>query len=224
MTAIPFTARLLVSSGVVGERTSLPPGCRIVPREGRVDDATLERALKNAWYWPGAQDAIAQHTSHVELSLAAEVGTPIERALALTRAIAALAGVPGVVAVIWDATMLAHEPAQWIAQAEDATEDDLPLFLWISFEGSEDSTEGGTRSLCTRGLAGFGALEVEVAQSRRDGEELLETVCDVVLFVLTSPVALEDGDQVEVTRGKVRVRIEPSLRNDGTKAYRLRLP
>lgn len=223
MTTTAFTARLLVSSGAVTERTSLPPGCRIVPREGRIDEATIERAWKNAWYWPGAKDAIAQHTSHVELSLAAEVGTPIERALALTRAIAALAGAPGVVAVIWDATTLAHEPAQWIAQAEDATEDDLPLFLWIAFEGSEDE-ESGTRSLRSRGLAGFGALEVEVAQSKRDGDELLETVCDVVLFVLTSPAALEDGDQVEVTRGKVRVRIEPSLRNDGTKAYRLRLP
>ena len=219
----PFTARLLVSSGALVERTSLPPGCRIVPREGQLDEASRAHAIGGAWYWPGARDAIATHTSHVELSLAAEVGTPIERALAMTRAVAALAGAPNVVAVIWDATGLAHEPAQWIAQTEDATEDDLPLFLWIAFEGTEDA-ETGSRSLRTRGMDGFGALEVEVAQSKRDGEEVLEIVCDVVLVVLTSPVPLEDGDQVEVTHGKVRVRLEPSLRNDGTRAYRLRLP
>lgn len=221
--AAPFTVRLLLGGGKLAERTSLPPGVRIVPREGRIDAGALESAQRGAWYWPGARDALARHASFVELSLAAEVGSPIERALALTRATAGLAGQDGAVAVIWDATGLAHDPAQWIAQSEDATSEDLPLFLWIAFEG-EDDPAGGSRSLRTRGLAGFGALEVEVAQSKRDGEELLETVCDVALYVLTSPVALEDGDQVEVTRGKVRVRLEPSLRNDGSKAYRLRLP
>lgn len=218
-----FTARLLLRTGKLAERTSLPPGVRIVPREGRLDELSLARAEQGAWYWPGAKEALASHTAQVELSLAAEVGSPLERALALSRAAAGLAAQEGVVAVIWDSTSLAHDPSQWIAQSEDAGLEDLPLFLWIAFEGAGDP-ESGTRSLRTRGLTGFGALEVEVERSKRDGEELLETVCDVALFVLTSPVALEDGDQVEVTRGKVRVRLEPSLRNDGTRAYRLRLP
>jgi hypothetical protein len=218
-----FTARVLFSGEAApSPRTSLPPGVRVTPAEGRLADDAIDRAARGAWYWPGAKDALASHRSYVELSLAAEVGTPIARALALTHAVSSLAGWPGVIAVVWDATGLAHEPAAWIAQAEDATAEDLPLFLWIAFEGKDDA--GGTRSLCTRGLAGFDALEVQVEKSKRDGEEVLETVCDVALYVLTSPAALEDGDQVEVTLGKVRVRIEPSLANDGTRAYRLRLP
>lgn len=217
-----FTARVLFSGEAAPVDEHTVPGARVTMRASRLDEETLEQASGAAWYWPEARSALAEHASHAEVALAAEVGTPVERALALTHAVAAIAARPGCVAVLWDATTLAHEPSQWIHQTEDATEDDLPLFLWLAFEGTE--REDGTRSLRTRGARDFGALEVEVAGSRRDGEEVLETVCDVALYVLTSPVPLEDGDQVEVTRGKVRVRIEPSLRNDGSRAYRLRLP
>jgi hypothetical protein len=216
-----FTARVLFEGSATVDDHSVP-GARVTMRAGRVPHETIDRAARYAWYWPEAREALARHESHCEVALAAEVGTAIERALALTRAVATIAARPGCVAVLWDATTLAHEPSQWITQTEDATEDDLPLFLWIAFEGTE--SEDGTRNLRTRGARDFGALEIEVAGSKRDGEEVLETVCDVALYVMTSPVPLEDGDQVEVTRGKVRVRIEPSARNDGSRAYRLRLP
>lgn len=216
-----FTARVLFEGSASVDEHAVP-GARVTTRAGRVPHETIDHAARDAWYWPEAREALEKHQSHCEIALAAEVGTPIERALALTRAVATVAARPGCVAVLWDATMLAHEPSQWITQTEDATEDDLPLFLWLAFEGTESGD--GTRSLRTRGARDFGAREIEVAGSKRDGEEVLEVVCDVALYVLTSPVPLEDGDQVEVTRGKVRVRVEPSLRNDGTRAYRLRLP
>lgn len=220
-TAAPFTARLLLATPPVPDGGG-PPGVRVTARASRVPDDVLERALASAWYWPEARGAVASHRGHLEVALAAEVGSPAERGIALTKALAALIAKHDAVAVLWDATELVHDSEQWIAQSEDATPDDLPLFLWLAFEGAESAD--GTRSLRTRGARGFGANEVEVAASKRDGEELLEVVCDVALLVLTSPVPLEDGEQVEVTRGKVRVRLEPSLRNDGTKAYRLRLP
>ncbi|UJR85240.1 DUF4261 domain-containing protein [Sandaracinus amylolyticus] len=219
--AVTFTARVLFESAPKPNGGS-PPGVRVTAREERIDEATLERAIASAWYWPEARAEIAKHHGVLEVALAAEVGSPVERALAVTKAVTALATKPGCVAVLWDATTLVHEPAQWMAQAEDASKDDLPLFLWLAFEGTE--TTDGSRTLRTRGARDFGANEVEVAGSKRDGEEVLETVCDVALYVMTSPVPLEDGDQVEVTRGKVRVRVEPSLRNDGSRAYRLRLP
>jgi hypothetical protein len=199
-----------------------PVGARVTPEPTPLEASAVARAVQSAWYWPEAGDVVRGHAAHVDVALAAEVGTPIERALALTKAAAAVAAQPGAVAVFWHPTGMVHSPEQWMAQVEDATEEDLPLPLWLAFEGTEK--DDGTRSLYTSGMRALGAMEVEVPASKRDGEEVLETVCDVALFVLTSPVPLEDGDQVEVTRGKVRVRIEPSARNDGTRAYRLRLP
>ncbi len=217
-----FTARILLSKPIDAGALAALPGVRMAAVGSRIAEDVAARAIAGAWYWPEAKAAIDAHEAHLEVGLAAEVGSPIDRALSLTRALASLARGDGTLAVIWDAAELAHEPAQWIAQAEDATAEDLPLLLWIAFDGREG--DDGTRSLRTRGARAFGAMEVEVASSQRDGEELLETVCDVALFVITSPMPLEDGDQVEVTQGKVRVRVEPSLTNDGSKAYRLRLP
>lgn len=215
----PFTIRVLFRESV--PTLVPPPGVRVACCDA-LPSAQLETLASDAWYWPEALDILSTHRSHASMALAAEVGSPVERALALSRAAAAVASHPGALAVIWDATGLVHTPEQWVAQCEDASGEDLPLFLWIAFEGTE--SDAGTRDLKTRGATALGALEVEVAASRRDGEALLETVCDVVLYVLTSPVPLESGDQVHVTLGKVRVRVEPSLRNDGSKAYRLRLP
>ncbi len=216
-----FTARVLFAAPHM-TLPEVPAGLRVTVHRERVPADVLERAKASAWYWPEAGEALEKHQSHVELSLEASEGAPIERALSLTRATSVIAQSAHAIAVLWDSTTLVHDAEQWIAQSEDASSEDLPLFLWLAFDGTE--TDDGTRSLQTRGLRDFGGLEVEVASSRRDGEEVLEIVCDVALLVLTGGAPLEDGDQVEVTRGKIRVRIEPSLRGNGTKAYRLRLP
>jgi Domain of unknown function (DUF4261) len=213
-----FTAKIVLESARTPPSV---PGFRV--REGSTLDGSLAASwAQAAWYWPEAASALPEGSATWEIGAVAEVGSPIERALALTEALCALIRHGGVRAVVWEQSGLVHEPASWLAQSEDASETDLPLFLWLGFEGTQKSD--GTHDLRTRGAPAFGALEVEVVGSKRDGEELLETVCDVALFVLTSPAPLEDGDQVEVTRGKVRVRIEPSSLNDGSKAYRLRLP
>jgi hypothetical protein len=217
----PLSARVLFEGDA--EPSAAPPGARVTWRAASVDGEVVAAAASRAWYWPEASATIERHRAHALVELVAQVGTPLESALALTEATAAIAARPGAIAVLWDATELVHEAAQWIAQTEDASIEDLPLFLWLAFEGTEDE-ESGTRSLRTRGARDLGAPhEIEVARSKRDGEELLEAVCDVALVVLTSDVPLEDNDQVEITRGKVRIRVEPSLANDGSKAYRLRL-
>ncbi len=216
-----FTAKVLFSGPVPA---ALPPleGVQITAVSSPLASDALAPALAGAWYWPEAAAAVASHGSHLDVSLPAGEGPATARALVLTRALAALAAQPGAAAVLWEATSLLHAPDAWCAQAEDAGEQDLPILLWIAFDGTED--DAGARTLSTRGLSGFGVLEVEVPSSRRDGEEVLEIVCDVALVALASAGPLEDGEPVEVTRGEVRVRVAPSLRGDGSKAYRLRLP
>jgi hypothetical protein len=212
-----FTARVLFERA---PEIDAPPGARIQVRSEKLDAARVEKLARAAWYWPEAASELARHGAQVEVALCCEIGTPIDRALAVTKAAASIATHPGAIAVLWDATDLVHDAAQWISQSDDATRDDLPLFLWLAFEGRESDTG---RTLGTRGVSCFGEMEVEVPETRRDGEEVLEIVCDVALYVLTSPVPPEDGEPIDVTNGRVRVRVEPSLKNDGTKAYRLRL-
>jgi hypothetical protein len=187
-----------------------------------LDAAERERAVHAAWYWPEAEEVLPQLGHALEVSLIAPPEDDLEHVVALTKVAAEVGTAAGARAYVWEATGLAHDAIAFTDQASDASVDDLPLYLWIAFEARED--EPGKISILTRGMAGFDRPEVEVDRSSRELEEILEVVTDAALYVLTASTALEDGETLEVTRGKVRVRTLPSLRNDGSRALRLRLP
>jgi hypothetical protein len=197
-------------------------GLVLTPAAGPLAPETVAPAVRCAWYWREALVEIAHHQASLAVALEAPPADPLDHALALTRASAALATELGAIAVFWEPTALVHETATFAEQSEDASREDPPIFLWVAFEGSEK--DDGTRSLLTRGVRALGGvLEIEVDGSRRDGEHVFECVADAALFSVTSRAEVGDGDVIEVTRGEVRVRIMPSLRGDGTKAWRLRV-
>jgi hypothetical protein len=183
-----------------------------------------ERAVHAAWYWPEAEEVLPALEHAIAIALVAPPEDDLEHAVALTRAAAEVGQAVGARAYAWEAEglVLVHDALAFTDQASDATPDDLPLYLWIGFEAREAGE--GTIAVLTRGMSTFERPEVEVDRSSRELEEVLEVVTDAALYVLTASTALEDGETLEVTRGKVRVRILPSLRNDGTRALRLRLP
>lgn len=212
-------AILLLSEPVTDARVA---GLALVPSEGPLAPEVVAPAVRVAWYWRDALLSIARHTATLTVSLEVPPDDPLDHALALTRAAASLAKELSAIAVFWEPTALVHETAMFVEQADDASRDDPPIFLWIAFEGSEK--DDGTRSLLTRGVRALGgAMEIEVDGSRRDGEHVFEVVADAALFAVTSRAEVSDGDVIEVTRGEVRVRIMPSLRGDGSKAWRLRV-
>lgn len=180
------------------------------------------RAARAAWYWPEASEVLSSLSHGVALTLVAPPDDPVEHALRLTRRAAEVGRALRARAYVWEATGLAHDASTFEDQASDATRDDLPLYLWLGFES--EGAEDGTISVWTRGMDRFSRLEVEVERSRREIDAILEVVTDVALVSLTSREPIEDGETVEVTRGKVRLRRLPSLRNDGSHALRVRLP
>ncbi len=194
----------------------------VVTSAAPLSEGARAEAARKAWYWPEAEAALGSLEHALELALAEAPADPLEHAIALTRRAATLAARLDAAACEWTETGLTHAAASFVDQASDAGVDDPPLYLWLEFEArSNDARE---TSLLTRGLASFGRREVEVAESRRSLEEILECVSDAALYELTSSTPVTDGETLELTRGKVRVRIMPSLRNDGRRALRLRLP
>lgn len=142
-------------------------------------------------------------------------------ALALTAKIATLLGDAKDALVLFGAAL--NDRDAFLEQAADASADDPPIFLWVAFELREH--EDGTRSLLTHGARDVGApMEVEIAESRRDPEALLERAADAVLVGILAGAEVEDGGTIELSEDEVRVRLLPSLRGDGSKAWRLRVP
>ena len=196
------------------------------PTAGAVEAVPIDLALlgslaSRAWYWPEAREVVARAASAQRLSIDAATPTPIDAALLLTTRARAIAEEPGVLAIVWETTGLVHDAASFVEQAADASREDLPLYLWIAFEGTRDPE--GKLGMRTTGLAALGAMEVEVEGSERDGEHILECVTDLALFLLTGDPVPEDGETIEITHGALRVRRMPSLRGDGTIALRVRV-
>ena len=187
-----------------------------------LDKAGIEQAALSAWYWPEAEEVLALAKSACTVTLKKAPESAVEHAIELTKAAAELGKSLGATAYFWQQTGLAHAAEAFLDQAADATEFDLPLYLWIAFEAKE--LEEGGISMQTRGMRDFGKTEVEIDKSERELEDVLEVLTDAALYVLTEEAPLEDGETLEVTRGKVRVRHMPSIRNDGTTALRVRFP
>lgn len=197
-------------------------GLTLEPADGPLAPELIAPAIRCAWYWPDALPEVAHHRATLAVALEAPPADPLDHALALTRAAASLGTELAAIGVFWEPTSLVHSTAAFAEQAEDATRDDPPIFLWVAFDGTDD--QKGSRSLLTRGVRALGGvMEIEVDGSRRDGEHVFECVADAALFSITSRAEVGDGDVLEVTGGEVRVRIMPSLRGDGTRAWRLRV-
>ena len=188
----------------------------VLPKEA------IERAALAAWYWPEAEEVLGAAKSAFTVALKKAPEGPVEHAIELTRLAAELGKSLGATAYLWEQTGLVHSAEAFLDQAADATEFDLPLYLWIAFQAKE--LEGGGISMQTRGMCEFGKTEVEIEKSERELEDVLEVLTDAALYVLTEEAPLEDGETLEVTRGKVRVRHMPSIENDGTTALRVRFP
>jgi hypothetical protein len=199
------------------------PGAVLVLGSGLTPEARA-RAAHAAWYWPEAEQVLPTLTHAVEIALEQPPEDDLEHAVSLTKLAAELGQVLGARAYAWEAgeLVLAHDALAFTDQASDASVDDLPLYLWIGFEAR--AVGEGAIAMLSHGMGTFDRPEIEVARSSRELEEVLEVVTDAALYVLTASTPLEDGETLEVTRGRVRVRIVPSLRNDGSRALRLRLP
>lgn len=182
---------------------------------GRPSAADFDAATsRSAWHLPVR--ALPAHGVVLEASEAGLGG-----ALALTAKLAAILAETKDALVLFGAAL--NDREAFLEQAADASADDPPIFLWVAFELREH--EDGTRSLLTHGAVEVGApMEVEIDRSRRDVEALLERAADAVLVGILAGVEVEDGGTIELSEDEVRVRVMPSLRGDGSKAWRLRVP
>ncbi len=184
------------------------------------DPELLYRGAQLAgWYL--SVDGLEQRTHAVMLE---SEGETLAEVLALTAKVReALAGAPSDALVLLDTGPVLHDSASFRDQAEDAAEDDPPIFLWVAFSLREN--DDGTRSLTTHGATRIGSpMEIEIDRSQRSAEELLERAADAVLVAMAAGDQIQDGDTIELSEDRVRVRIQPSLTGSGDRAYRLRIP
>lgn len=121
----------------------------------------LEGPCATAYWWDGATEKMKAHKAHYIAIVLGEQGSQLERAVLLTKLIAAGAIAHDSAGVYWGHGTLVHEPAAFIEQAKEVTAEEPPVNLWIDvrFWRGDD----GKMYFATTGMDYFDGMEVELS-------------------------------------------------------------
>ena len=161
----------------------------------------LEGPAAVAWHWPDAAAAAREHAGHVIVHAASTELGSLELRLLHTHLVAALLRTAGGAGVYVGDAMLLRSAEDYLAEAQAASREALPLMLWIGFNPVR---EDGHVSAYTTGLSGFGFLELEVRRSGRAPGELIGALADAANYQLSTGKVLGDGETFGFSRNDRR--------------------
>lgn len=150
----------------------------------------LDAACAASWHWPEAARALRGHRAHL-LVAGTGGGDALDRALAVTHAAGACAEVAGALGVSWGAAGLVHSAPDFAEEAAGAARDAPAVHLWVRYALER---RGTTSTVRTHGLDAFGLPEIEIRDSRRGPEDLLEVMTLAAGYTLEHGAVLGDGD------------------------------
>jgi hypothetical protein len=187
-----------------------------------IEWSELEESCADAWYWPGATDALRGHVAHVLVAVQPDGVDRVRAAMHLTALAAALASTSRSAGVYWSASGLVHSPEAFLAYAKQMRKDALPLLLWIGFELRRE--DDGTHSVYSTGLREFNQMEIEVRRSRRDPQVLLDRAFDIAHYMLEKGAVLHHGETIGTSEDeKTEIKVGPSATDPETDAIQLNL-
>jgi hypothetical protein len=172
-----------------------------------------------AWYWPEAAASLRPHAAQLSLTAENASGDAIDMMLALTRVTAAVADVAQALGIYLRGARQVHKVEDFVSEAQTATREQLPLYLWVRFSISEESD--ATLTLATSGMVAFELMEVEFPHCSLDAQTLMDRAFNIAHYLLERGPVLAHGHTIGISATeKFRVSHVRSLRGDAL-VYRL---
>jgi hypothetical protein len=182
----------------------------------------LEGPCAAAWYWPEARSTLKAQRGHLLIAASSDTQDVIGLMLALTRVIAAVAQCAPALGVYLSGAAQVHKVEDFVSEAEGASKELLPLYLWVRFSISEEGDQSLT--LCTTGLAQLEVMELEFPHARLDAQTLMDRAFNIAHYLLDHGAVLESGHTIGISaEEKFQVRHAPSLRDASRRVYELKL-
>lgn len=176
----------------------------------------LEGPCETAWWWPEAKLRMRGHNSHLLVALGGEggyaadaakrgedefaaalggeCGDAVRGSLALTHLTAAVAAHVHAAGIYWGGGRLVHDPQVFLKEARSASQENLPLHLWIDFR--IERNDDHTLRLFTTGMRAFGKMEIEIPRSRHKPSEVFDFACSIAEYILSRNAEIRDGHTV----------------------------
>ena len=188
---------------------------------GAIPASELSGPCAAAWYWPEAADTLKQHRGHLLITASSSSSDAIELMLALTRVVASVAQSAPALGIFLAGAKQVHKVEDFVSEAEGATRELLPLYLWIRFTLSEQGD--GTTTLYTTGLADLELMEVEFPRAQLDPQTLMDRAFNIAHYLLDHGAVLENGHTIGISADeKFKVVHAPSLNDPERLVYQLK--
>jgi hypothetical protein len=180
----------------------------------------LQGPIATSPMWPEAQTEMQRQRAHLIVTVFATRIDRIKMWMAMTRAVAALAGLPWVVGIYWPEGGLVHAPATFRTLAAEMSRDRLPLYLWIGFRLGRNPD--GTLFGFTTGLAAFEHMELEVSHCDWSPETLVDRLYNFAHYLLDHGPVLLDGQTIGLSaEEQIAIEYRPSMCDDGRQVIHL---
>ena len=160
----------------------------------------LDYACGNSFFWPGASEVLARHTSHLIVTALGDYDRPWQRALRLSEVMAAcIEAFEGSLGIYWGHASVVHAPEFFLQGVRESGDQmaQLPVELWTGFLRTERDAE--TADMYTDGLDVFGCMEFEIVASKQSMEEMFEMLIGMSRYVIFHGNVIGDGDTVGAT-------------------------
>lgn len=166
------------------------------------------------------ENALAQHTSYVNVSVDAVDGSLASRfraARLLNAVTAVFAKLPITLAIHVNWTGHFDRPDKWVQSADMAVKGEWPLMSWVSYRGAWNAAEGQSKYAVgfTVGLKQLLPYELHVESAPIKPLDVIQFLCSAVWMALQGGSTYKDGDTVGA-EGDLRYRIRQRHAQDGT--------
>ena len=172
--------------------------------EEKIPTEQLRAPCNLAWHWLEAGMAFQKHTNHIIVGVLDESAGAVDVALRLTQLTAAVCVNSGIspIGVLWTggkadnkgAPGCVHKPEEFVAHAQGASRDALPVELWVSFLPVPSRNNQFT--MATRGLTAFGIKELETTGQGKDPQWVYEHLFNFAQFYLTHPEDVRENQTI----------------------------
>lgn len=193
--------------------------------EEKIPTELLRAPCSLAWHWPEAGMAFQKHTNQIIVGVLDETAGSVDVALRLTQLAAAVCVNSGIapIGVLWTggkpdnqgAPGCVHKPEEFVAHAQGASLDALPIELWVSF--LPIASRNNQFIMTTRGLTAFGVKELETTGEGKDPQWVYDHLFNFAHFLLTHPEDVRENQTIGMSNDEKIDILAASSRLDPNK-------
>lgn len=192
----------------------------LAPMPAPIPWAELEGPCETSLLFPDAEAALKPHTHHMIVTVLTD-GPPVERALLLTKVVAAvLATCDAATGVYWALAGMVIRPDVFREFAVKILPPALPLEIWVDFRvaGNPDGTSSGF----TVGLAMFELMDIETQNATERPSELRDRLISIAHYLIENGLVIGDGHTIgEGADQEIRVVYADSAFGNSDRIMRL---